>query len=170
MMNDSVGKLEDTDWDFEGENTTFLTHSIHPYPAKFIPQIPATLIDELSEPGDLVYDPFIGSGTTLVEALRGNRRALGSDVNPMSALLAKVKATPLSEEQVSLIDPVLDDIRKEINSLYGQESITDFGDEATASGYEDYIPDYKKLDFWFEDFIIDELAIIKKNIHELDDE
>lgn len=172
-MSSKSEQLEDTlhavNWDFKGENTTYLTHGIHPYPAKFIPQIPINLIEHLSEPGDTVYDPFVGSGTTMVEATLAGRGALGTDVNPLSVLLSRVKSTPLSEKQLGKVDSVLSDIRDEINALYGQKSITNYGEENEVGDYEEFIPDYKKLDFWFEDFIIDELAVIKKNIHSVDD-
>ena len=49
--------------------TTYLTHNYHPFPAKFIPHIPQILIQQFSKPGDQVFDPFCGSGTTLVESL-----------------------------------------------------------------------------------------------------
>lgn len=161
--------LRAVDWDFKGEDTTYLTHGIHPYPAKFIPQIPANLIERLSEPGDTVYDPFVGSGTTMVEATLSGRAALGTDVNPLSVLLSRVKSTPLTEGQLAQVEGVLSDIRSEINALYGQRSITNYGEAGEVGDYGSYIPDYKKLDFWFEDFIIDELAVIKKNIHAVED-
>lgn len=170
MNSDLEESLHDVKWDFQGENTTFHTHSIHPYPAKFIPQIPSNLISRLSSEDDIVYDPFVGSGTTMVEAISSGRKAVGSDVNPLSVLISKVKSTPLSDEQLNQIDPVLNNIRQEINALHGQQSITDYGETEEVGNFEEYIPDYKKLDFWFEDFIIDELAIIKKNIHSIDDE
>jgi DNA modification methylase len=47
--------------------TTYATHGIHPYPAKFIPQIPHFFIQTCSKKGEVVLDPFCGSGTTLVE-------------------------------------------------------------------------------------------------------
>ena len=65
-------RLENTDWDFATAKTGYLTHTLHPYPAKFIPQIPNTLIQELSSVGDTVADIFCGSGTTLLEALQLN--------------------------------------------------------------------------------------------------
>ena len=42
------------DWSFTTDNTSFLTHDLHPYPAKFIPQLPGTCISQLSFPGELV--------------------------------------------------------------------------------------------------------------------
>ena len=44
-------RLRSIPWDFASANTEYLTHGIHPYPAKFIPQIPRALIEELSSPG-----------------------------------------------------------------------------------------------------------------------
>jgi len=52
------------DWSFKGltqKHTNYITHGYHRYPAKFIPQLAAKLINELSKPGDLVVDPFMGS-------------------------------------------------------------------------------------------------------------
>lgn len=59
-------QLNMLDWAFSSANTTYLSHNIHPYPAKFIPQIPRIIITLLSMRGELVWDPFGGSGTTAV--------------------------------------------------------------------------------------------------------
>lgn len=72
-------------------NTTYLTHGIHSYPAKFIPQIPRHFIAQNSQPGDTVLDPFAGSGTALVEASLLCRNSIGGDVNPLAPLLWDVK-------------------------------------------------------------------------------
>ena len=58
-------RLAHLDWNFADAKTSYLTHSLHPYPAKFIPQIPNALIQELSSVGETVADIFCGSGTTL---------------------------------------------------------------------------------------------------------
>lgn len=63
-------QFDDT-WSFKGltqKDTNYITHGYHRYPAKFIPQSAAKLIKELTTPGDLIVDTFMGSGTTLVEA------------------------------------------------------------------------------------------------------
>src|ERR1700751_2131783 len=67
-------RLRRIDWAFRLDDTGFLTHDIHPYPAKFIPQVPGTLIATLSARGELIFDPFGGSGTTALEAIRLGRR------------------------------------------------------------------------------------------------
>lgn len=81
-------------------NTTDLTHGFHRFPAKFIPQVPRWAIQEFSSPGDCVLDPFAGSGTTLVEAIAANRIGVGIDIDPLNALICKVKTTPLDPERL----------------------------------------------------------------------
>ena len=61
------------------------------YPATFPVEIPTRLILLLSEPGELVVDPFAGSGTTIEVAQLLGRRAVGFDISPLAASLAKVK-------------------------------------------------------------------------------
>ncbi len=77
------------------KQTRYITHGYYTYPAKFIPQLAARLISELTRAGDTVADPFMGSGTTIVEALVQGRRAIGVDINPVAHLVAKVKSTPI---------------------------------------------------------------------------
>ncbi len=62
----------DETWSFANltpKQTRYITHGYYTYPAKFIPQLAARLIRELSSEGDTMVDPFMGSGTTAVEAL-----------------------------------------------------------------------------------------------------
>jgi hypothetical protein len=68
-----------------------LTHGFHAYPARAHPALVRILVRDLSKPGDLVVDPFCGSGTTLVEAFVAGRRAFGADVNGVAAPLARLK-------------------------------------------------------------------------------
>lgn len=74
-----------------------LTHGLHAYPARVHPLVARTLVIHCSQPGQLVLDPFVGSGTTLVEAMVAGRRALGSDINPLAARLAWLKTLRLDE-------------------------------------------------------------------------
>lgn len=90
-------KVDDS-WSFRGidrSETSYITHSYHRYPAKFIPQLAARLIKENSEVGELVCDIFMGSGTTLVEAIVNDRRAYGTDINPVAVLITRAKTTPI---------------------------------------------------------------------------
>jgi hypothetical protein len=87
-----VRRLDRVDWNFPGAGTARgSVHTIHWFPGNFIPQIPSALIQVLSEPGDVVLDPFGGSGTTGVEALRLGRRAVISDRISACVLIAGAK-------------------------------------------------------------------------------
>ena len=78
-------------------------HSLHEisYRACFKPQLVDFFVHRLSEPGDLVYDPFMGRGTTVIEAALLGRSSTGCDVNPLSRVLTKPRLTPPTLEQVS---------------------------------------------------------------------
>lgn len=95
-LKDTSELLLSTDWDFTDAPSKRGIHSIHPYPAKFIPQIPRKLI-EFFHPGDssIILDPFCGSGTTLVEAIDLGLDAWGIDLSPIACLTSRVKTTPL---------------------------------------------------------------------------
>lgn len=71
-------------------------HSLHEisYRACFKPQLPRFFIDRLTRPDDVVYDPFMGRGTTLLEAALLGRRPFGCDVNPLSAILCEPRLRP----------------------------------------------------------------------------
>jgi hypothetical protein len=77
-------------------------HSLHEisYRACFKPQLPRFFIERLTAPGDIVYDPFMGRGTTLVEAALMGRRPYGCDVNPLSAVLCAPRLRPPTLAQV----------------------------------------------------------------------
>src|SRR5579872_6011782 len=71
-------------------------HSLHEvsYRACFKPQLPAFFITRLTEPGQAVYDPFMGRGTTPVQAALMGRQPIGNDINPLSTLLTRPRLAP----------------------------------------------------------------------------
>ena len=80
-----------------------LTHSFYRYPARFNPKFVRHIIKELTEPGDLILDPFMGGGTVVVEALALGRSAMGVDINNLSEFITRVKTTPLSPQDINEI-------------------------------------------------------------------
>jgi DNA modification methylase len=161
-------KLSGIDWDFVDAKTNYLTHGIHPYPAKFIPQIPNALIQELSSVGDTVGDIFSGSGTTLVEALTLKRRAVGVDANPLACLIARSKTGCLGEAGA-----------EELRALALRSRET--GESIAASRDEDLFPSVKfisthwrpdldRVGFWFENHVIEELAEVLAGCRSVCDE
>ncbi len=152
-----LGKLSAIDWDFAGAKTSYLTHGIHPYPAKFIPQIPNALIQELSGVGDTVGDIFCGSGTTLVEALTLKRHAVGIDANPLACLISKAKTGGCSESDSLDLLALVQRARTLGDSLMPSNNEEDLFPSSKFSSKE-WRPTFDKLDFWFELHVIEELA------------
>jgi DNA modification methylase len=77
--------------------------SIHEisYRACFKPQLPDYFIHRFTSPGDLVYDPFGGRGTTVIQAAIRGRQIIQNDINPLSIILTKARLTPPSDEDLT---------------------------------------------------------------------
>ena len=130
-----------------GKQVSYATHGIHRYPAKFIPQIPRFCLESYSKAGDFVLDPFMGSGTTLLESYILGRNSYGVDIHPLARLIAKVKITPTDPEHLSsLAEQLFTRIR------------ADDGDNA------DWIPEIPNRDHWFREDVLRDLATIKKHV------
>ena len=71
------------------------------YRACFKPQLPRFYISRLTQPGDIVYDPFMGRGTTPLEAGLMGRRPTGCDINPLSRVLLAPRLNPPTEAEVA---------------------------------------------------------------------
>src|SRR5687768_3508295 len=117
----------------------YLTHNFHPYPAKFVPQIPRAVILALTKVGESVLDPFCGSGTTLVEASILKRQSVGFDLNPIAGLVSRVKTTPLTAAQCHeafyITQLVENEFLSKVNGRFAH--------------LEPTIPDFLNRDHWF---------------------
>ncbi|NNU61716.1 DNA methyltransferase [Ochrobactrum soli] len=91
----------------------YLTHKFHKYPGKFTPEVPRWALDNYlpEKASSVVLDPFLGSGTTLVEASMLPIEGFGVDVDPLARLIAKVKTTPINVDTLRrVISTVSSDI------------------------------------------------------------
>ncbi len=77
------------------------------YRACFKPQLPRFFIERLTRPGDVVYDPFMGRGTTLIEAALLGRTPYGCDINPLSQIFTRPRLNP----------PSLADVEARLNKI-----------------------------------------------------
>lgn len=133
-------------------NTADLNHGIHGYPAKFPPQIPEKILQEFGHANYTIFDPFCGSGTTLVEAKFKNMDSIGNDINPIALLIADVKTTNYSESDLMYYSLIADNILNEYNACVGNES-----------NYSSRINFHGK-DHWFQKNVQFELELIIKHI------
>lgn len=95
-----ISAVSSQDWEFVNEDTQYASHNIHRYSGKFIPQIARSAIQLLSEPHEIVFDPYLGSGTTALEAMLLERTCIGVDINPLAILISKVKTTVLPANEL----------------------------------------------------------------------
>ncbi len=79
------------------------THTFYQYPARFSPLFARAAISTFTKPGDVILDPFMGSGTTLVEALIAGRHGIGTDINSLAYFLTQVKTTILTYDDCEMI-------------------------------------------------------------------
>jgi DNA modification methylase len=85
------------------------THQFYKYPARFSPIFAREIIDAFTSKGDAILDPFMGSGTSLIEALLLGRRAIGIDISSLATFVAKAKLTPLNNSELEIISEWLSD-------------------------------------------------------------
>lgn len=156
-----VGSLEEVDWTFPKADTQYLTHGLHPYPARMIPQIPAAILDYFKrhgeiESGDRAYDPFSGSGTTAVEARLHDLHAEANDINPLACMLTLAKAIPLDETELRAVRGELFD------------GLADALESIRRSGDSDVnVPEIREG--WFPEPQIFELCFIRERLDELEE-
>lgn len=79
------------------------THDFYNYPARFSPKFVREAIKKFSNPNDLIIDPFVGGGTTLIEARLLNRHSIGFDISSLATFIAKTKTTPLNSKEINSI-------------------------------------------------------------------
>ena len=145
------------DWSFAEDDTTYLSHDIHPYPAKFPPQLPAQVITLLSSKGEMIWDPFGGSGTTALEALLNDRNCISTDVNPIGSIIGRAKTTALCSEDEIELNRLIDRLE------YYSKNISFLGEyfEEHRIELEKEIPSIPNIEKWFNSSVICELAFIK---------
>lgn len=121
--------------DFHGEDSGYASHNLHSFAAKFPPQLPRVFIRGLTSPGDIILDPMMGSGTTLVEALLEGRRGIGIDIDPLALRLGHAKTRTANLNNIQ--DTINKVLQKAHDYLSGRErierSLSDFFDEKTKT-------------------------------------
>jgi DNA modification methylase len=137
-----------TDWDFKYADTQYLTHGLHPYPARMIPQIADQLMRLYldGKRNAVIADVFCGSGTVNVEASMKGFKSIGIDINPFAVLLANAKVTKI--DNIKRLAGISSRIEKEIESY-------------NRGGFPELVPEYENIDHWFTKNAIDRLSYLK---------
>jgi hypothetical protein len=87
----------------DSEPVRGLTHDFYKYPARFSPTFARAAIETFTKPGQLVFDPHVGGGTTIVEARALGREVVGIDISPLAEFVARVKSTILSGAELDTL-------------------------------------------------------------------
>ena len=103
---ENLASLLTGDLDFHGNDAGYASHNYHPFPAKFPPPLPRTFIRGLTRPGDVVMDPMMGSGTTVVEAYLLDRQAKGYDIDPLIDKNSQIQQRMHEEFVVGFYKPI----------------------------------------------------------------
>jgi DNA modification methylase len=148
--------------DFPKANTTHTTHGLHPFAAKFPPQLVAWAIERYSQPDQVICDPMAGSGTTLVEACRLGRQSIGFDIDPLACLISRAKSTPLDVEHLTQCNQLITKLITEITTEYSQELIS--GVLPVGIEPAETLPALPNLNYWFSPQVQVALVLLKRAI------
>ncbi|MDR3223360.1 MAG: site-specific DNA-methyltransferase [Methanobrevibacter sp.] len=148
-----IGSGDEKSWYYDKADTKYNNHGLHGYPAMMIPQIAHRLMKIYGKDKETILDPFMGSGTTLLESKIdfSFKKAIGIDINPLAVLISRSKTTP--------INPKL--LYEEYHNI-----IQDF--HRVNRNIEK--PDFFNISFWFKENVIEDLSKLKEAIYKIIDE
>ena len=141
-------RTEQKEFSFHGEKLLRGRHRIHPYPAMLHPLLVNRLIQEYAMNGDMVFDPFCGSGVTLLQASVNGHESVGFDINPMALLIARAKTATYQRKQL------LEEFNDLSNTVY----------ESETSSPEDCkidVPPLRNKNYWYSPDVVSDLGRIR---------
>lgn len=145
------------DWEFKDVDTKYITHCFHNYPATMVPQIAGKLISEYGSNAKLLFDPYCGTGTSLVEANLRGINAIGTDINPLARIIAKSKTTPIELQTLDLYIRDFYDYLFEFRLGYKKRNSI-------------VVNKFQNIDYWFSKNVQTDLEIIKKFVVSINEE
>ena len=146
--------------DFLGDNKNHRAHTLHSFPAKFPPELPRKFIAELTNPNDVVLDPMMGSGTTIIEAVLAGRNGIGFDIDPLALLMSQVKTTQFDREDIQRIGN--DILTQAAHKLWTQQTNLS---NALRQRWDKETQEF--VDYWFAHDIQLELIALMTEIEKL---
>lgn len=158
-------RLKLVDWSFaRSASVTGLYHiddvyNIHWYPGRCIPELPSALVSVLSQPGQILLDPFVGSGTISSVALKHGLSVIGLDINPVACLISGVKTSIVRPSELCTFGetfiPVVIDAYKSYTS---KKRIPDL-----------FVPNVQENSLWYHPDTLAQLAIINIYINAINE-
>lgn len=127
-------------YDFKKVRASVGRNAIHDYPAMLHSNVVDSLIKEFCPQDGIIYDPFCGSGTTIIQSLLNGHKVYGTDINPLALLIAKVRST-------------------NINIDFIKKLLIELEDQFPTLNYD--IPHIKNISFWFKENVIKDLGKIR---------
>ena len=131
---------DDLNWNLSFEHlrevdTTKHVHRLHPYKGKFIPQLVEYFLDEhidefksevFFSPGDVVLDPFAGSGTTMVQAAELGIHSIGIDISNFNSMMIDVK---IGQYDLIALQTEIERIRTELSGFCAENFSSEYENE-----------------------------------------
>ena len=144
-------------------------HRFHSYCARFPSELVEAGIAQYTRIGDSIFDPFCGSGTTIVASLIHKRKVIGTEIDILAGMLSELKCSPLTAEQyVRWRAPFIKRIKntfEEIRHSWRRGIRLEPGTTWTISSGELRIPRFPELNFWFPPQLTAALAGIAETTH-----
>lgn len=149
-------KYVDSKWDFRHADTKEYTHCFHNYPAMMIPQIARELIKLYGSKASVLFDPYCGTGTSLVEANLAGIEGIGTDLNPLARLISRAKTNEIN------ITKLKDQIADYNNMMFSYSM-------ALWEPEQNIDTEFENMNYWFDPKVIISLEVIKKYIESIID-
>lgn len=127
--------VKDATYSINQTNPNSFTHGFFKYPCKFIPEIPRWAINKYTDKESLIFDPFSGSGTTLLEAQILGHNAFGTEIDPVAKKIIQVKTQKYNKEELEAIDFEYSSMLAVFNNNEDKTKI--------------FIPEINNLNHWF---------------------
>ena len=141
-----------------------LTHYLFRFPAKFHPPVAHALLRLYTSPGQVVLDPFCGSGTLLVAAAAEGRRAIGTDVDPVAVFVSEAKSRRYQPKHLrsswSILRPLVEQIARS-HAEYDAFRFDDISLEQYDRELEFdrlWTPQIPNLLHWFRRYVVVDLS------------
>lgn len=144
-------------------------HRFHTYCARFPSELAEAGITQYTRTGDSVFDPFCGSGTTLVASLALKRKAIGTDIDTLAGMLSELKCFPLPSNRyarwrASFVQR-LEEAFEDIEDSWPPDTRPRPGSAWPVGALQLVIPQFAELNYWFPPQLTAALAAIAKAAH-----